>query len=69
MFDQETATTHTQCIPQNRLKPIAPRQTPADLESINPAEFITNHSLGKFRGEPGLFDDYLSRPSEDVQPS
>ena len=66
---RKTGTTHTHCVHQFRQKQTVPQQTPEDLESINPAEFITDPSLGKFRSEPELFDVFLPRLLGDVQPS
>ena len=65
---QKAGTNHTQCVHRIRLRPIKPQYPPEDIEPIDPKQFVIDPSLGKYRSEPGLFDDYLPRLLEDAQP-
>ena len=66
---RKIGTLYTQCVHRIRLKPVVPQQEPEDLESIDPTTFMTDPSLGQYRGEPELFDGQLPQLLEDIQPS
>ena len=51
-------TNYTQCVHRIRLKPIKPRETPEDLEVINPANFQPDLSRRQHM-EPELFDKHI----------
>ena len=61
-------TNYTQCVHRIRLRPVVPEHQPEDLETLDPSQFETNLSLGKYRDEPGLFDDSLPKLLDDIQP-
>ena len=60
-------TNYTQCVHRIRLRPVVPQHQPEDLENIDPSKFETDPSLGKYRSEPGLFDDSLPKLLDDIQ--
>ena len=64
---RKMGTNYTQCVHLIRLRPIIPQHQPEDLKSIDPSKFETDPSLGKFRSEPGLFDDSLSKLLDGIQ--
>ena len=38
------------------------------MQPIDPTKLVIEPSLGKYRSEPGLFDDFLPQVLEDIQP-
>ena len=42
-----------------RLRPYEPEENVKDISPIDKKQFITDPSLGKYRGEPELFDSQL----------
>ena len=63
-INRKVVTKYTQCVHRIRLRPIQPQYPPEDIEQID-----QNHpSLRRYRSEPGLFDDYLPKLLEDIQP-
>ena len=62
---RKVGTIYTQCVLRIRLKPIVPQQAPDDLENLDPTTFMTDPSLGKYRGEPELFDECIPQLLED----
>ena len=65
---RKVGTNHTQCVHRIRLRSIQPQHQPEDVDPIDTTQFVVDPSLSKYRSEPGLFDDYLPRLLEDVQP-
>ena len=65
---RKMGTNYTQCVHRIRLRPVVQHQ-PEDLEIIDPSKFETDPSLGKYRSEPGLFDDSLPQLLDDIQPA
>ena len=65
---RKIGTNHTQCVHRIRLRSIRPQHQPEDIDPIDTAQFVVDPSLSKYRSEPGLFDDYLPRLLDDVQP-
>ena len=65
---RKVGTNHTQCVHRIRLRSIRPQHQPEDIDPIDEAQFVVDPSLSKYRSEPGLFDDYLPRLLDDVQP-
>ena len=65
---RKVGTNHTQCVHRIRLRSIRPQNQPEDIDPIDEAQFVVDPSLSKYRSEPGLFDDYLPRLLDDVQP-
>ena len=62
---RKVGTIYTQCVHRIRLKPIVPQQAPDDLDNLDPTTFMTDPSLGKYRGEPELFDECIPQLLED----
>ena len=65
---RKVGTNHTQCVHRIRLRSIRPQHQPEDIDPIDEAQFVVDPSLSKYRSEPGLFDYYLPRLLDDVQP-
>ena len=65
---RKVGTHHTQCVHRIRLRSIRPQHQPEDIDPIDTAQFVVDPSISKSRSEPGLFDDYLPRLLDDVQP-
>ena len=65
---RKVGTNHTQCVQRFRLRSIRPQHQPEDVDPIDTTQFVVDTSLSKYRSEPGLFDDYLPRLLDDVQP-
>ena len=58
---RKVGTHFTQCIHRIRLRPYKPQEHPVDLDNINPDKFVPDPVLGKYRQEPELFDDEISK--------
>ena len=65
---RKVGTNHTQCVHRIRLRSIRPQHQPENVDPIDTTQFVVDLSLSKYRSEPGLFDDYLPRLLDDVQP-
>ena len=64
----KVGTNYTQCVHPIRLRAVQFQYPPEDIEQIDRNEFVVDPSLGRYRSEPGLFDDYLPKLLEDIQP-
>ena len=65
---RKVGTTYTQCVHRICLRAVDSQHQPDDVEPIDPVKFRTDPSLRNYRSEPGLFDDYLPRLLDDIQP-
>ena len=59
-------TNYTQCVHPFRRRPVDPQHHQEHLETFDPSKIELDPSLGKYRSEPGLFDDYLPKLPEDI---
>ena len=50
-------TNYTQCVYRIRLRPVVPQYQIDDLPQIDPDKFQRDPMLGRFRGEPAIFDE------------
>ena len=58
---RKVGTNYTQCVHRIRLRPVDPQHQPDDVDPIDPTKVQTDPSLGKYRSEPGLFDENLPK--------
>ena len=65
---RKVGTNYTQCVHRIRLIPVDPQHQPDDVDPIDPTKFQTNPSLGKYRSEPGLFEENLLKLLDEIQP-
>ena len=65
---RKMGTNNTQCVHLIRLRPVIPQHQPEDLKTIDPRKFETDPLLGKYRSETELFDDFLSKLLDGIQP-
>ena len=65
---RKVGTNYTQCVHRIRLRPVDPQHQPDDVDPIGPTKFQTDPSLGKYRSEPGLFDENLPKLLDEIQP-
>ena len=56
---RKTGTNYTQVVHRMRLRPYEPQENVEDISPIDKKQFITDPSLGKYRGEPESFDSQL----------
>ena len=61
-------TNYTQCVHRIRIRHVVQQHQPEDPESIDPTKSETDPSLGKYRSDPGLFDDSLPELLDDIKP-
>ena len=52
-------TNFTQCVHRIRLRTVSPQYQVDDLSDTNPDDFRRDPHLGRFRGEPQLFDEVI----------
>ena len=66
---RKVGTNYTQCVHRIRLRPVVPQYQVEDLQQIDPDKFQRDPMLGRFRGEPAIFDEsiptLLLPPSEE----
>ena len=66
---RKVGTNYTQCVHRIRLRPVVPQYQVEDLQQIDPDKFQRDPMLGRFRGEPPIFDEsiptLLLPPSEE----
>ena len=55
----KVGTNFTQCVHRIRLRTVSPQYQVDDLSDINPDDFCRDPHLGRFRGEPHLFDEAI----------
>ena len=67
-INRKVGTNYTQCVHRIRLKPVDPQHQPDDVDPIDPTKFQTDPSLGKYRSEPGLFDENLPKLVDEIHP-
>ena len=65
---RKVGTNYTQCVRQIHLKLVDPQHQPDDVDPVDPPKFQTDPSLGKYRSEPGLFDENLPKLLDEIQP-
>ena len=67
---RKLGTNYTQCVHRIRLRPVVPQYQVDDLPQIDPDKFQRDPMLGRFRGEPAIFDEsiptLLLPPSEET---
>ena len=67
---RKVGTNYTQCVHRIRLRPVVPQYQVDDLPQIDPDKFQRDPMLGRFRGEPAIFDEsiptLLLPPSEET---
>ena len=56
---RKVGTNFTQCVHRIRLRTVSPQYQVDDLSDINPDDFRRDPHLGRFRGEPQLFDETI----------
>ena len=56
---RKVGTNFTQCVHRIRLRTVSPQYQVDDLSDINPDDFRRDPHLGRFRGEPQLFDEVI----------
>ena len=65
---RKVGTNYTQCVHRIRLRLVDPQHQPDDVDAVDPTKFQTDPSLGKYRSEPGLFDENLPKLLNEIQP-
>ena len=67
---RKVGTNYTQCVHRIRLRPVVPQYQVDDLPQIDPDKFQRDPMLGRFRGEPAIFDESIPNlllpPSEET---
>ena len=56
---RKVGTNYTQCVHRIRLRPVVPQYQVEDLQQIDPDKFQRDPMLGRFRGEPAIFDESI----------
>ena len=58
-ISRKVGTNYTQFVHRIRLRPVVPQYQIADIPQIDPDKFQRDPMLGRFRGEPAIFDESI----------